>query len=321
VILDPATGYATPIGNTGGAFAGLAFDATGILYGVTGDAQRSGPAMLPPETLFRLSTTDATATVVFPLGRGDFGEALGFHPGEGRLYHASGFDEPIFEAINLVQQTTVDIPLAGGGPPFVFPRGIALETPDTFVVTDLGFAGIVRVNRGNGNRTIVSDRDLVEFFLLSSPVGIVVEGDHQVEGNHPLVVADALGVAANIVRVDPVTGDNMEVSGSRGTGPELKILLDIAREADHMLVVVDDMLDAVIRVHPETGDRWIVSGVDPGTGLLTGTGPLLRRPISIAVEEDGTLVVGDIFHQAVFRVNPVTGDRCILSSRYEVKPC
>jgi hypothetical protein len=82
-----------------------------------------------------------------------------------------------------------------------------------------------------------------------------------------------------------------------------------------MLVVVDDFLDAVIRVHPATGDRTIVSGIDPRNGLLIGAGPPLRRPISIAVEANGTLVVGDIFHQAVFRVDPLTGDREVLSSR------
>jgi hypothetical protein len=70
----------------------------------------------------------------------------------------------------------------------------------------------------------------------------------------------------------------------------------------------------VIRVHPGTGERTIVSG-GPDTKNLIGIGPPLRRPISIAVEKNGTLVVGDLFHQAVFRVDPLTGNREVLSSR------
>lgn len=84
VTIDPATGIATSIGNTLDAFAGIVFDDEGTLYGVTGD----GAAV--SETLFILDITTAISTMVTPLGNGDDGEAIGFNPDDGLLYHASG---------------------------------------------------------------------------------------------------------------------------------------------------------------------------------------------------------------------------------------
>jgi hypothetical protein len=83
VTLNPATGVATIVGDTGSSFAALAFDDAGILYGVTGNARTD------PHSLFMLSTTDATPTLVCPLV-GSNGEALAFNPVDGLLYRASG---------------------------------------------------------------------------------------------------------------------------------------------------------------------------------------------------------------------------------------
>lgn len=84
VKLNPKTGVATTIGDTGRSFAGLAFDATGVLYGVTGDGGS------PSETLFTINPADATSTLKVGFGAGDDGEAIAFSPLDGLLYHASG---------------------------------------------------------------------------------------------------------------------------------------------------------------------------------------------------------------------------------------
>jgi len=91
VTIDPETGVATSIGNTGSRFAGIAFDASGNLFGVTGDGG------LPPETLATLSKTDGSATFVCSLGLGGDGENIAFNPTDALLYHYSG--NGVFEKI------------------------------------------------------------------------------------------------------------------------------------------------------------------------------------------------------------------------------
>jgi VCBS repeat-containing protein len=118
VTIDPATGIATSIGDTQDGFAAITFDDTGTLYGVTGDGA------VVSETLFILDTTTAISTMVTPLGNGNDGEALGFNPDDGLLYHASGHDSGcslgnfedcvVFETIaRTAPYTVTNIPISG----------------------------------------------------------------------------------------------------------------------------------------------------------------------------------------------------------------
>ncbi len=84
VTLDPSTGFATPVGDTGDRFAGLTFDAGGTLYGITGLSAAT------PESLFVLSQTDAIPSFVLSLADGDGGEVIAFNPEDGLLYHGTG---------------------------------------------------------------------------------------------------------------------------------------------------------------------------------------------------------------------------------------
>ncbi len=106
VTVDPASGVATRIGDTGDRFAGLAFDGSGTLYGVTGQGAAT------PESLFVLSRTDATPSLVLSLADGRGGEAIAFHPADGLLYHASG--GLTFESIDLSGPTAAHIATCGG---------------------------------------------------------------------------------------------------------------------------------------------------------------------------------------------------------------
>jgi sugar lactone lactonase YvrE len=88
----------------------------------------------------------------------------------------------------------------------------------------------------------------------------------------------------------------------------------LAVEADGSLVVVDGVLDAVVRVHPTnptptTGHHTLVSGLGRGTGAFVGF------PAGIAVAPDGGLMVtyDGVEAGAVVRVDPITGDRTVLS--------
>lgn len=89
--INPITGVATNIGSLAGSFASLAFRNDGTLIGVTGEI---GPN---PETLFTISTLNASTSMLFALGNGFDGETIAFHP-NGLLYHASF---GVFESVNV----------------------------------------------------------------------------------------------------------------------------------------------------------------------------------------------------------------------------
>lgn len=79
--------------------------AAAILYGVTGDGATIS------ETLYRLNTTNASATFVTALGNGSGGETLAYNPTDGLMYHWSGLGGgAIFESIDLGTLSITDIP-------------------------------------------------------------------------------------------------------------------------------------------------------------------------------------------------------------------
>lgn len=115
--IDPSTGVATSVGNTGDAFSGITFDSSGVLFGVTGDGAST------PETLFTLSKSDGTLTFFQTLGNGNDGEAIAFNPDDFLMYHMSGrlsLNVPpngkIFETINLANNAVTNIPLSSSSP-------------------------------------------------------------------------------------------------------------------------------------------------------------------------------------------------------------
>ena len=127
VTINTTTGVATSIGDTGDQFAALAFNSSGTLFAVVGDKKSSAGGGLPPETLFTLNTSNAAPIQVLVLGRGNDGEAIGFNPNDGLIYHASGNDtggegcapfDPsvcveIFESVNPNTLAVTNISISG----------------------------------------------------------------------------------------------------------------------------------------------------------------------------------------------------------------
>ncbi len=81
--IDPATGAAMILGNTGACFASLAFHSNGTLYGVTNSDGTE------PPSLFTLDTTSATPTLLISFdtvgvssGVGFGGSGLAFNPSD-----------------------------------------------------------------------------------------------------------------------------------------------------------------------------------------------------------------------------------------------
>lgn len=115
VTVNPQTGAATAIGNTGDLFDGLAFKTDGTLYAVSDEAASI------PTSLFTLNKVTAAPTTppVLELGNGGVGEAIAISSTDGLLYHASGDvsgcsgnSGVCFESVNLgtlAAPTNIDI--------------------------------------------------------------------------------------------------------------------------------------------------------------------------------------------------------------------
>jgi hypothetical protein len=130
VTIDPGTGVATSIGNTGDSFAGLAFHTSGTLYGVTGDGANT------PESLYSINRTNGATTFIQALGNGDDGESIAFNATDGLLYHGSGLGTQVFESINLLTQAVTNIPLSGT--PYFESLALTQRDASSFYMSDLG---------------------------------------------------------------------------------------------------------------------------------------------------------------------------------------
>ena len=93
----------TDVGALGTAITSLAFDATGTLYGTSG----RGTGVTPAKTLFTINPANATTTMVVALPDGRDGMTIAFHPGDGLLYHWSGYNTStqIMETVDVSTAT------------------------------------------------------------------------------------------------------------------------------------------------------------------------------------------------------------------------
>jgi hypothetical protein len=212
----------------------------------------------------------------------------------------------------------------GGGPLFVAPTDLAIGLDGSLVIVD-GFFDftVIRIPPGSNERILVSgvDPDTRERKGRGPqviPKGIAV----QANDNLVVVGGNTLGTAAAVVGVNPTNGERILVSGvdpsmreprePKGQGPLLRFpqRVDVAGNS---LWLVDSRLQAVVHVDAESGNRTVVSGVDPNTGVLKGNGLRFVFPTSIAITAGNSLVVGDFGLQAVVRVDIGSGDRTVVA--------
>ena len=163
-------------------------------------------------------------------------------------------------------------------------------------------------------RTKWADRLLVALCL--SPLPVPGHAAGWMPGD--ILYADSTN--QRILAVDPVTGDRDVLRDSSvGSGPDFAQPSGVAFDpVAFEIYVTDTSLDAVFAVEPATGNRRIVSS------NFVCIGPDLGYPTDILVDaSDGTLIVADWGVYAasgatnppyLLRVDPVTGDRKILSS-------
>jgi streptogramin lyase len=203
-------------------------------------------------------------------------------------------------------RTVLSSSSVGSGTNFLLPRGIAQEANGDFVVCDADLDAIVRVDGTTGDRTIISSA----VGPVGSGTGFDTLFDIAVEDNGNIIVADT-GLLA-LLRVNPSTGDRTVLSSSSvGTGSAFINPSDIGIESDGNIIVTDGSgTDILVRVEPSNGNR----------SLLSGTGPAFENLSGVSFEADGSIIVSDTTTDSIYHVNPLSGDRTIISSNSNSGP-
>jgi sugar lactone lactonase YvrE len=185
----------------------------------------------------------------------------------------------------------------GGGPEFIRPEGIAVESSGDILVIDRTLRSVLRIAPTSGDRTVVSGciDDSCSSTVGSGvdfefPVDVVVEADGSI------LVTDAnsfLGTEFRaLFRVNPSNGDRTILSGCEqrdcalvaGTGTNFSIPIGLALDGGGEILVGDYGMGAIFRVDPNSGDRIVFSGcVDPSCSSSIGNGPPFALPFGITV--------------------------------------
>lgn len=252
------------------------------------------------------------------------------------------------EGIIQVDPVTGDRELISGhkreGPHIDF-ESIAVEADDQLIVAGgTGHTPLLRVNPITGDQSIVAGCNELDEFRNCiveensspplAPVDIAVEPDGHIAVVNLLAWSTSLSTRysrfGNVARVEPITGEQRIVSGCPAVNQDLSCvgevvgrgrifrLGEIAVGADGHLIIGAFDPAGILRVEPGTGDRIVVSGCSEQldevcTGEIVGQGPSLRSLLDIAVEANGHIVVLGAAPWAITRVDPVTGNRSIVS--------
>jgi streptogramin lyase len=186
--------------------------------------------------------------------------------------------------------------------------------PGDILVSNFGSDELLSVDPSSGDRAEISSDEAGSGLLLRGPIGVEMAGDGQV------LVASRNNDA--LLRVDPQNGDrilfsgcaNLDCSSVVGTGPDFSNIFMLALESNGDVVVTDRSGPMLFRVARDSGDRAIFSGcLDAACSSVAGVGPVFLNTDGIAVESSGSILVGDYNLRSIFRVDPVTGDRTVIS--------
>ena len=183
----------------------------------------------------------------------------------------------------------------GTGPIIEAADSVVVDRHGRILVTDFVLDVIFRVDPVSGNRTILSGAGKGSGPNLTGPQGIDLGSDGSI------FVTDHDGILGPgaVYRIDPFNG-NRTVVMSTGMS---SIPSDIAVADDGFLFVIDTA-QSVFKINPATGAFTLVP---------SGTGPNYTVPDSIVIDSTGDLLVSNVNPDLLLRVDPVSGDRTILS--------
>ena len=193
---DEVSGLSTVLGSTFVNFIALEFQPDGTLNAISADTAN------PTNSFCILNQLTGAPIDICLYGNGDDGEAIGWHPGEGRMYHASGLNNVIFEAstagapspctsdaitpsASLTGAEVTGLTFSLGLDAFVWSQD-GLATSDLYSVTNTGAATLI----GTADHTI-SDVAIFELPTPCPPMGNeFVRGD--ANGDSGINIADAV---------------------------------------------------------------------------------------------------------------------------------
>jgi glucose/arabinose dehydrogenase len=184
-----------------------------------------------------------------------------------------------------------------------------------------GNGALFTVNPTNGNRTLLSDFGTTT----QGPIGVHPVGVAIVPLIRPgdaLVIDFLAGTngAGALFSVNPATGNRTLVSDfgnpMQGPGGSDPIGVALGTAGDILVADEDGVIcgnGALFRVNPTNGVRTLLSNF-----CSAAQGPTGENPHGVALEADGNILVTDRtagigISGALFRVNPLTGARILLS--------
>jgi DNA-binding beta-propeller fold protein YncE len=284
------------------------------LISVAARLDPSGRALVADSRAGRIFAIDLTTGAREDLGRILVGEAtplgsvfnLTVDVVTGHLLVAKTFDEGSLIDVDPTtgRRTLVSSATRGTGPLFTF--AIGLSVAPTLRRAYVGDASsLLEVDLASGDRTLVSGDGVG-----SGPNFEVIRGIAIDEERGVALVVDGFNDESALHSVDLATGDRTEVSGpNRGNGDLFACPEDLVLDPDGLSVyVVDDCLEALIRVDRVSGDREVVSGGAIGSGPSLG----FVRP-GLSLDADGRHAFVTDFELGIVRVDLVTGDRVVVS--------
>jgi streptogramin lyase len=216
----------------------------------------------------------------------------------------------------------------GVGPPFSQLRMLALESSGDALVTTTQ-RSVFRVEAVSGDRMILSGcSDAACSSVIGAGPEFAVPYGIAVESSGDILVIDAS--LKSVLRVDPTSGDRTVISGcidefcvsTVGSGVDLEFPVEVVVEADGSILVTEassfqgEPFRALFRVDPTSGDRTILSGCDRlgcASFFIVGAGTNFSIPIGLALGGSGEILVADYGMGAIFRVDPISGDRIVFS--------
>jgi hypothetical protein len=205
------------------------------------------------------------------------------------------------------------------GVSFGYFHAVAIEASGSLLVTGVlapaGSGALIRINPVTGMRTLVSNFE-------NPAQGPFGSDDHligvTVESTGKILVLDEGQNHRLMFRVDPVTGNRVVLSAltNPGQGPTGGCPTDVAIESSGTLLVADKcggIGPVLFRVDSLTGTRSVLSNFQN-----PNQGPIGSSPNGVAILPSGTVLVPVVQVEvgtsgALFKVNPVTGNRTILS--------
>jgi len=188
-----------------------------------------------------------------------------------------------------------------GNPIAITVRDDAGKEEIDLVAIDLATKGnaIIGVDPVSGARGIVADEQVPPSFGGWFDVALGTVGD--------LLVLDQ-SECSQVLSIDPVTGVQTSVAS-----PNPPCFPVAVAEDARSILLVEDTIPAIYRMDAK-GNAVVFSGSDFSTSGTVGAGPLLASPVDIAVARDGAIWVADpIVATAVFRIDPSSGDRSLIS--------